>query len=90
VSVRVVGELDVDSVPELEAALAEGSAHGGALVLDFSELAFIDSTGIGLLLVAWQDAQRDGYGLRFTRATDTVMRAIARVGLLDQLPFGES
>jgi anti-sigma B factor antagonist len=87
VFVTATGELDIATAPRLQAVLAEASAQGGTLVLDMSGLAFIDSTGIRVLLLAWQESQRDGFNLRLTRGSDAVMRAFELVGLLDQLPF---
>jgi anti-sigma B factor antagonist len=88
--VRVRGELDLATCPELEAVLAAESATGGTLVLDLSELEFIDSTGIGLLFAAWRESQRDGFELRLTRGSDLVMRALQICGLRDELPFAEA
>jgi anti-anti-sigma factor len=85
--VTLRGELDIATAPQLYDVLAEESAKGGALVLDLGGVEFIDSTGIRVLVVAWQESQRDGFNLRLTRGTDPVMRAFELVGLLDDLPF---
>src|SRR5918998_6176189 len=51
--VELAGELDVDSVDELEAALAAASAGERPRVcLDMSRLAFIDSTGLAAVIRA--------------------------------------
>lgn len=51
----VRGELDMNTAPELEqkldAALAESDA---SIILDLCECEFIDSTGIALIVRAWQ------------------------------------
>jgi anti-anti-sigma factor len=83
----VRGELDLHTAPELEQALAEEAAKGGTLILDMEGVSFIDSTGIRVLLLSWQESQRDGFDLRLTRGSDTVMRALELVGLVDELPF---
>lgn len=83
----VGGELDIHTAPKLEQALAEEAAKGGTLILDMEALTFVDSTGIRLLLLSWQESQRDGFVLRLTRGSDPVMRALELVGLLDELPF---
>ena len=85
--VSVQGELDMTSSPRLREALAEESTKSGTLVLDMGGLDFIDSSGIGVLVAAWQESQRDGFNLRLTRGNDTVMRAFELCGLLDELPF---
>ena len=83
----VGGELDIYTAPQLQERLAQESANGGTLVLDLGGLDFIDSSGIRVLVVAWQESQRDGFKLRLTRGSDTVMHALEIVGLLDELPF---
>jgi anti-sigma B factor antagonist len=61
--VAVRGELDLGSAPDLEPALEEAVAAGGASVLiDLSECEFIDSTGIALIVRAWQQIDRGAEG----------------------------
>jgi anti-anti-sigma factor len=67
--------------------LEEESARGGTLVVDTSELSFIDSTGMRVLVDSWHASQRDGFTLRLTLGSDTVMRAFELAGLVDDLPF---
>jgi anti-sigma B factor antagonist len=53
--IAVRGELDLSSAPDLEPALEEAVAAGDASVLiDLSECEFMDSTGIALIVRAWQ------------------------------------
>lgn len=57
----VHGELDMNTVPELERGLEEALADSQALiVLDLSECEFIDSTGIALIVRTWQRLDRSG------------------------------
>jgi anti-sigma B factor antagonist len=63
--VAVRGELDLSSAPELEPALEDAVAAGDVSVLiDLSECEFIDSTGIALIVRAWQriDSAAEGEG----------------------------
>lgn len=56
----VHGELDMHTAPELEQSLEEALSDEGALVmLDLSACEFIDSTGIALIVRAWQRIDRD-------------------------------
>jgi anti-sigma B factor antagonist len=50
----VSGELDLGTAPQLEGPLDEALASGGGLLIDLSACEFIDSTGIALLVRAWQ------------------------------------
>jgi anti-anti-sigma factor len=56
----VRGELDLNTAPELEEALAEGNGVG--VLVDLSDCEFIDSTGIAVIVRAWQRLDRDGGG----------------------------
>ncbi|WP_433393354.1 STAS domain-containing protein [Micromonospora sp. KLBMP9576] len=62
-----------------------------ALVLDFSDLLFIDSTGLGVIVHAWREGQRCGTTLRL-RATprflETILDMTGVTGLLNR-PLGE-
>jgi anti-anti-sigma factor len=50
------GELDLVSEPTLTSEL--NRANGGAIVIDLSELAFMDSTGLRTLLSAAREIER--------------------------------
>jgi anti-anti-sigma factor len=49
---RLEGEVDISNSPQLADALATASARGGDVVLDMTELRFMDSTGIQTLIRA--------------------------------------
>lgn len=82
------GELDLanaDSVDsELQAAFADGDCQ---VVVDMSELTFIDSTGIALLITALaQDP--DGRRLRFVPSrAEGVARVLQLTGVDERLPL---
>ena len=56
--VAVSGELDIDTMVELGAALAAGDGVGATTVVDLRRLTFIDSSGVSGLLAAARRAQR--------------------------------
>jgi anti-anti-sigma factor len=59
----VHGELDMNTAPELERALEEALADEEAsIMLDLSDCEFIDSTGIALIVRAWQRLDREAGG----------------------------
>jgi anti-sigma B factor antagonist len=63
--VAVRGELDLGTAPDLEGPLEEAVATTDASVLiDLCDCEFIDSTGIALIVRAWQrlDRSADGEG----------------------------
>lgn len=85
----VRGELDMDTAPELERRLDEALAErDAAILLDLSDCEFIDSTGIALIVRAWQRLDEDG-GRRGRRlAICCVNHQVRR--LLDVTGIGES
>jgi anti-anti-sigma factor len=52
--VAVRGELDLGTAPELEGPLDEAISAREPLLIDLSECDFIDSTGIAMIVRAWQ------------------------------------
>lgn len=78
--VALHGELDIASVDGLADALA-GRA-GSTVVVDLSGLTFMDSTGIGALVVARNRVQSKGSGqLVVSRPSAIVREAMEIVGL---------
>lgn len=56
----VCGELDMNTAPELERLLEETmSEEDGSVMLDLTDCEFIDSTGIALIVRAWQRIDRN-------------------------------
>ena len=53
-SIRLVGELDMSNARELEKALNSAVHRGGPVLIELSELRFMDSTGVSALLKAAQ------------------------------------
>ncbi len=60
----VKGELDLNTAPELDGPLERAVADPGdaSLLIDLSDCEFIDSTGIALIVRAWQRVDRDAGG----------------------------
>jgi anti-sigma B factor antagonist len=58
-AISVRGELDLNTAPELERPLEEALADPGASILiDLAGCDFIDSTGIAVIVRAWQRVDR--------------------------------
>ncbi|TDB98582.1 anti-sigma factor antagonist [Micromonospora fluostatini] len=63
VVVRPSGDIDLAVAEPLRAALAEAVAVGRPVVLDLSQVELIDSTGLGILVRAHNDARQRGLTL---------------------------
>jgi anti-anti-sigma factor len=80
------GELDLASAPEVEAALADvGALTGQRVLFDLTELTFMDSTGVSVLVRAKQDADAGGYTVAIRAPNGQVHRLLELVGLLNRL-----
>lgn len=78
--VALHGELDIVSAYELALALVE--VAGSTVVVDLSDLTFMDSTGITALVMARKRILADGRGeLVLTRPAGIVGKALEIVGL---------
>jgi anti-sigma B factor antagonist len=88
--VRPVGELDLDTAPQLEEALAVMREEARPrLVLDLRGLTFMDSTGLRLVIRWDGEARRDGFEFAIVPGPDVVQRVISLTGMDDQIPVAE-
>jgi anti-sigma B factor antagonist len=86
--VAVSGELDVATAPLLVERLTEAEAGAERLiVLDLTDVVFMDSTGLHVILQAHRRSQQNGNRLRLTKGSDQVQRLFDLAGALDRLPF---
>jgi anti-anti-sigma factor len=85
---RLHGEVDTGTAPQVRLELHHAINSGGAdLVVDCSELTFIDSTGIALLLEANRLLEVDGRNLLIVNVPPGPRRVFDALGLTDLLRF---
>jgi anti-anti-sigma factor len=60
-AIRLKGELDLASVGELEVPLAHATDAGGPIVIEMSELRFMDSAGVHALIRTAQQVSERGW-----------------------------
>jgi anti-anti-sigma factor len=90
ITLALHGELDVAAAPQLEKLLDEVRHERHARVmLDLSELTFVDSAGVSVLIKAKKEAEEDGSEFVLRRPTAQVHRVFALVGMVDWLAFEE-
>lgn len=80
---RLIGDLDASNVVDVDGVLAADLASSGDLTLDLSELTFIDSMGIGLLLAT---AGKLGQGRLILLSPDSSVRRLLELVQLEQRP----
>jgi len=66
VRLRLRGELDLAGAPAFGEALRQLRRRGEPILLDLDQLAFIDMSGLRMVLAAAETASRDGGGFSVT------------------------
>ncbi|MET8123286.1 STAS domain-containing protein [Micromonospora sp. NPDC005189] len=83
---RLAGELDLSTAPDLTAAIDGLIAVGETRVLlDLTDLTFCDSTGMAVFVRGDNRAAADGGWLRLTGANGRVERVLQVTGLAEVL-----
>jgi len=89
--VTLHGDLDISTLAAATALVeAAEAAAPPLLVIDLSELTFVDSSGVRLLLLADQRAHRAGRRLRVHLGTGPALRVFRALGLEDKLDLLDS
>jgi anti-anti-sigma factor len=84
--VRVQGELDLATAPQLDEALG-GIEGGGPVIVDLTDVGFLDSSGLAVLLQARQRiGGTDGDGLRLVVSRPAILRVLEVTGLTAVFP----
>lgn len=89
VTVVATGEMDMANASTLAAELERVESEGAdSITIDLSELEFIDSTGIAVLVAAHQRLNSDATRLRLVPSQASgVQRVMDVTGLAKELPF---
>ena len=90
-TLTVTGELDLVSSPVLERELERAiGLDTEVILLDLRGLAFMDSTGVHLLLKAHQSAEQAGRRLVVTKGSEQVQRLLDLTGVAELVQIVES
>ena len=86
-TVVVAGELDLGAGEVVAEAigLAVTATGTNAVIVDLSELEFVDSSGISVLLKGRREADRTGIAYRITGAAGIVQEILSLTGVLEHL-----
>jgi len=79
--VSVRGDVDLATAPLLDSALAELWQPPDRLVIDASGIAFMDSTGLGVLVKCAARARDEGGSVALVAVTPRVRKVLAITGL---------
>jgi anti-sigma B factor antagonist len=83
--VAVGGQVDFDTAPELDDFLRQVADGGGMrVVLDLADVSFLDSSGLGVLIVWFKELQDRG-GRLCVAAVQDLVGYVLRVSAVDQV-----
>ena len=85
-TLKVIGRLDTSTAPQLEAEMNDSLDSAKDLILDFSELEYISSAGLRVILKAQKIMNKQGT-MKLTGVNDTVMEVFDITGFSDILTF---
>ncbi|HEV2060524.1 MAG TPA: STAS domain-containing protein [Solirubrobacteraceae bacterium] len=87
-TLRLSGDLDLATTKNVEAELKRVEAGDArTIVIDLSDLTFINSSGVHLLVDASLRSGADAKGLSLLRGSATVQRVLQICGVETALPF---
>jgi anti-anti-sigma factor len=75
-TLRLIGEVDLPNAESVQVRLAKELADNRQLTLDTSELAFIDSHGIRMLIALGEQAGAQGSAIRIMNCSTAVRRSL--------------
>ncbi len=91
VVVAVAGELDALSAPQLDEHLTEVLAESPSLVvMDLTEVDFLDSTGLGVLIKALTHLRETGGELAVVATSPRILKVLTITGMDQIMSVGES
>jgi anti-anti-sigma factor len=84
--IAVSGEIDLGTAPQLESALADAlNAAPGHITVDLSDVDFIDSTGVSVLVRSAHQGEQCGVTVRVHGAHGIVARVLRVTGVAGYL-----
>jgi anti-anti-sigma factor len=90
VVLRLDGELDLATVSQFDAEIAEiARAAPPHVLIDLARVTFMDSTGLASIIRAHRAAASAGCTLAFRSGSDQVQRLLKLTGTIDFLTFEE-
>lgn len=88
--IRLSGELDLATADDVQRELERVEAtNADSIVIDLSQLTFMDSTGVRLLVTAHARARADSNRLTLLRGGRAVQRILQLSGVEPLLPFAD-
>lgn len=83
-TVKLVGRLDTTTAPSLEGSISQELANAKSLVFDFSELDYVSSAGLRVLLACQKQMNKQG-SMCIKHVKDEIYEVFDMTGFLDIL-----
>lgn len=84
-NIKVDGEIDVATAADLRKLLTDMYQETQAdIVLDMTDLCYIDSTGLGVLIGAYGRMHEEGYGVHIVNPRENIAKLL-RITSLDKI-----
>lgn len=80
--VQIEGELDLAVAPQLDEALTTAAEECEHVLVGLERCAFIDSSGIAVILRAHNRMEQEGHRLVVYAPTEQVLRVLSMTGLI--------
>lgn len=90
VGVGLSGSLDIAGVGEIELEFAKTAASGKSMIVDLSEVTFLASLGMRMLLSAAKKLHADGSKMILVAPQPSVRAALETVGFQMLLPIAQT
>jgi anti-sigma B factor antagonist len=74
--VRLGGDVDLESSPRVRAALLDCVGMRRGVLVDLSEVSYIDSSGVASLVEAYQTARKSGTRFALVEVSEAAMRVL--------------
>ena len=84
VIVTIVGEIDMATAPEVSSAIEAGYGDAGRVVVDLSEVTFLDSSALNAFVQSQQDLALRDVGFRIVSPADQAVRNVFEITRLTE------
>jgi anti-sigma B factor antagonist len=82
--VYLTGSVDMSCSPQARKAILDGLQKYGSLVVDLSEVEYVDSSGVAVLIEGYQIAQKQGRRFSLVGVSEGAMNVL-RLARLEQV-----
>ena len=83
-TVKIIGRLDTTTAPQLDSFLKDSLSGVTSLLLDFSQLEYLSSAGLRVLLATQKTMNKQG-SMVIKNVNDTIMEVFDITGFVDIL-----